>query len=53
MDNYQITKKEIIIYLSDSKNIEDDERVKSWMDVDDKSNISLTEVINIIWKIIV
>ncbi len=53
MDNHQITKAEIITYLSNSRNIEVDRKIESWMSIDDKNNSSLTEIIDIIWKIIV
>jgi hypothetical protein len=53
MDNYQITKTEFITYLSDSKNIEIDEKVELWMNSNDKNNISLAEIIDMIWKIII
>ncbi len=53
MDNQQITKTEIITYLSNSRNIEVDRKIESWMSIHDENNSSLTEIIDIIWKIIV
>ena len=54
MDNYQITKEDLTSYLSDSSNSVITNKVELWMfSSDDKKSILLTEIIDIIWKIIV
>jgi len=53
MDNYHITEADLTTYLLDSNTIEITEKVELWMNSDERNNISLTEIIEMIWKIIV